>query len=125
MTAGLWVGCFSFRLGTAVPSGARPDVGHSGRPPSRIRALAPARVSYRQPATEQIDSHRSLHAGGPVFDSNSTQSLAADSRRAGIVVGLRSTRDGTEYPLLSLIHISEPTRRTPISYAGLCVKDKN
>ena len=34
-----------------------------------------------------------------MFDSNSTQSLAADTRRAGLVVGLRSTRDGTQYPL--------------------------
>src|SRR5665647_2445494 len=27
-------------------------------------------------------------------------------------------------PLLSLIHISEPTRRTPISYAVFCLKKK-
>ncbi|MDB4962749.1 MAG: Sigma 54 interacting domain protein [Myxococcales bacterium] len=33
------------------------------------------------------------------FDSNATQSLAADTRRAGMVVGLRSTRDGAEHPL--------------------------
>ena len=26
---------------------------------------------------------------------------------------------------LSLIHISEPTRRTPISYAVFCLKKKN
>ena len=28
-------------------------------------------------------------------------------------------------PDLSLIHISEPTRRTPISYAVFCLKKKN
>ena len=28
-------------------------------------------------------------------------------------------------PELSLIHISEPTRRTPISYAVFCLKKKN
>src|SRR5665647_3758472 len=28
-------------------------------------------------------------------------------------------------PPLSLIHISEPTRRTPISYAVFCLKKKN
>ena len=28
------------------------------------------------------------------------------------------------YDLLSLIHISEPTRRTPISYAVFCLKKK-
>ena len=27
--------------------------------------------------------------------------------------------------ILSLIHISEPTRRTPISYAVFCLKKKN
>ena len=27
-----------------------------------------------------------------------------------------------EHPMLSLIHISEPTRRTPISYAVFCLK---
>src|SRR5664279_4915356 len=32
-----------------------------------------------------------------------------------------SNRDGIE---LSLIHISEPTRRTPISYAVFCLKKK-
>src|SRR5664279_6296535 len=31
---------------------------------------------------------------------------------------------GSEKPDLSLIHISEPTRRTPISYAVFCLKKK-
>src|SRR5665647_2013108 len=30
-----------------------------------------------------------------------------------------------EFQGLSLIHISEPTRRTPISYAVFCLKKKN
>src|SRR5664279_4050251 len=34
----------------------------------------------------------------------------------------RGTRRASEY--LSLIHISEPTRRTPISYAVFCLKKK-
>ena len=32
--------------------------------------------------------------------------------------------DGSLYSTLSLIHISEPTRRTPISYAVFCLKKK-
>src|SRR5680860_1807322 len=32
--------------------------------------------------------------------------------------------EGTEVVGLSLIHISEPTRRTPISYAVFCLKKK-
>ncbi len=49
-----------------------------------------------------------------MFDSHSTQSLAADSRRAGIVVGLRSTRDGKEYPL------STEARRWVLGAAESC-----
>src|SRR5665647_2248904 len=33
-------------------------------------------------------------------------------------------RDGVVHHTLSLIHISEPTRRTPISYAVFCLKKK-
>ena len=49
-----------------------------------------------------------------MFDSNSTQSLAADTRRAGLVVGLRSTRDGTQYPL------STEARRWVIGSGDAC-----
>src|SRR5664279_6219578 len=38
--------------------------------------------------------------------------------------GLTSRDTGGVF-LLSLIHISEPTRRTPISYAVFCLKKKN
>ena len=38
--------------------------------------------------------------------------------------GERVTRRTVESVLLSLIHISEPTRRTPISYAVFCLKKK-
>src|SRR5665647_3774081 len=46
--------------------------------------------------------------------------------RVGTVIMARNAR-GLEntiarYQLLSLIHISEPTRRTPISYAVFCLK---
>ena len=34
------------------------------------------------------------------------------------------TRNANEAAMLSLIHISEPTRRTPISYAVFCLKKK-
>ena len=30
-----------------------------------------------------------------------------------------------DFPPLPLLHISEPTRRTPISYAVFCLKKKN
>ena len=34
------------------------------------------------------------------------------------------TTGAVSVPILSLIHISEPTRRTPISYAVFCLKKK-
>ena len=37
--------------------------------------------------------------------------------------GLKAARRAPQF--LSLIHISEPTRRTPISYAVFCLKKKN
>ena len=42
-----------------------------------------------------------------------------------LVSGLTKTRDNIVHGIdLSLIHISEPTRRTPISYAVFCLKKK-
>ena len=38
--------------------------------------------------------------------------------------GFFVTERDAKYPDLSLIHISEPTRRTPISYAVFCLKKK-
>jgi len=49
-----------------------------------------------------------------VFDSNSTQSLAADTRRAGLVVALRATRDGSAFPL------STEARRWVVGAAQSC-----
>src|SRR5680860_1777014 len=37
----------------------------------------------------------------------------------------RRTRHRPDHHHLSLIHISEPTRRTPISYAVFCLKKQN
>ena len=41
-----------------------------------------------------------------------------------IRVGIVATRFNEVVVSLSLIHISEPTRRTPISYAVFCLKKK-
>ena len=44
-------------------------------------------------------------------------------KKAGIVLLLSIVMFSAVY-VLSLIHISEPTRRTPISYAVFCLKKK-
>ena len=50
--------------------------------------------------------------------------------KSGMMLGLGETYREVEQAMvdlynLSLIHISEPTRRTPISYAVFCLKKKN
>src|SRR5665647_950088 len=40
------------------------------------------------------------------------------------IFGYLSDKYSPKYFMLSLIHISEPTRRTPISYAVFCLKKK-
>ena len=44
----------------------------------------------------------------------------AFAEATGIPELKKTTRDEPDYDALSLIHISEPTRRTPISYAVIC-----
>ena len=51
------------------------------------------------------------------------QGLVESLRHIG-QIGLPSATTNAITPLLSLIHISEPTRRTPISYAVFCLKKK-
>src|SRR5665647_3315703 len=41
-----------------------------------------------------------------------------------IALQIQNRKDNEGYRDLSLIHISEPTRRTPISYAVFCLKKK-
>src|SRR5665647_1164770 len=49
----------------------------------------------------------------------------ADIRREGTIPYLRpDAKSQVTIEYLSLIHISEPTRRTPISYAVFCLKKK-
>src|SRR5664279_544141 len=43
---------------------------------------------------------------------------------AGAAIAAGGIHGVNTHPILSLIHISEPTRRTPISYAVFCLKKK-
>src|SRR5680860_366498 len=62
-----------------------------------------------------------LLAGQPRSSFAMTEPDVASSDATNI--STRIERDGDEYVInLSLIHISEPTRRTPISYAVFCLK---
>src|SRR5680860_1754010 len=52
-----------------------------------------------------------------------TDEVRSDDERLGQALRPWLHGVGDRYPL-SLIHISEPTRRTPISYAVFCLKKK-
>src|SRR5680860_1407803 len=63
--------------------------------------------------------------GAPAFGGLDNLGIAvvpAGSKRAGAPVGGHDYVIWSGMPTLSLIHISEPTRRTPISYAVFCLK---
>src|SRR5664279_6662430 len=49
-------------------------------------------------------------------------SVTVTDNGRGIPVGMHPEEKIPTVQLLSLIHISEPTRRTPISYAVFCLK---
>ena len=51
--------------------------------------------------------------------------LAVEQRERRHMFEEWKEENGYSVQLLSLIHISEPTRRTPISYAVFCLKKKN
>ena len=61
---------------------------------------------------------------GPNVKDDAPRDAAKARRRAGLERLSRTTQEGHTILHLSLIHISEPTRRTPISYAVFCLKKK-
>src|SRR5665647_3360296 len=63
-----------------------------------------------------VDKIRELCPDKPIFLDSKI--IDGPAREASLMARCRP-----EY--LSLIHISEPTRRTPISYAVFCLKKKN
>src|SRR5664279_899642 len=89
---------------------------------------------------KNVEQHRIFYARLPEFwrkeqkhnflyerpsrDSVQWQELSPDSKQSWLREGLTLEFD-LHVPMLSLIHISEPTRRTPISYAVFCLKKKN
>ena len=65
---------------------------------------------------------RSLRAATPCACGASDEDKLADA--ISTCRSMRVSELKAELSLLSLIHISEPTRRTPISYAVFCLKKK-
>src|SRR5665647_3870635 len=108
-------------------------MGSSCRPQSELRPafwdslhlavsqpFVPAIVACVKPRHK---GHDDLTSSPPSSELTPAVSYESPPLCAGnIERGLRSLRDLTQH--LSLIHISEPTRRTPISYAVFCLKKK-
>src|SRR5664279_6430663 len=92
------------------------------------RDLSPAVIAGADGPHRLAAGHRVLNRlwqqGLPPWVSgtsvHATTSLAP-RRRGALVVTVHDAVPWT-HPELSLIHISEPTRRTPISYAVFCLK---
>eukprot|EP01016_Furgasonia_blochmanni_P017699 TRINITY_DN20393_c0_g1_i1.p1 TRINITY_DN20393_c0_g1~~TRINITY_DN20393_c0_g1_i1.p1 ORF type:complete len:407 (-),score=53.64 TRINITY_DN20393_c0_g1_i1:42-1160(-) len=90
---------------------------------SRAITLDPKRASILKTVTATINTINSANA-----NTRPEVGLAFRKRRSfttNLIPGLKQRASILVDPLkLSLIHISEPTRRTPISYAVFCLKKK-
>src|SRR5664279_1144303 len=95
----------------------RPSLDHSRPRTQREHAAEQPGQRVGMLGAKPIDRHvigREVRRDDPVGDI--LDALALDAPRVALAL-----RIGVE---LSLIHISEPTRRTPISYAVFCLKKK-
>src|SRR5680860_1718204 len=116
-------------------SGTRPscsgnDLLEPYRLPYRGNTSHPKRMRSRIPQCQAVTYHRTTTLHFPARPSSprrvhGTQTLrsqryASDMERDE----LRTPAPPPPEKCLSLIHISEPTRRTPISYAVFCLKKK-
>ena len=73
-------------------------------------------MSERDSSLAEIQEHRAK------IDEIDKQIVALLNKRAGHSLVIRGLKPGAH--LLSLIHISEPTRQAEISYAVFCLKKK-
>src|SRR5664279_6469133 len=114
----------SARRATAMDGAPPPDdratptsLPEQGTFPTFLAEMVPIGQLHPDPANANRMSDEELDA------------LENGMRRFGFVQPIVARRDGTvvgghQRLILSLIHISEPTRRTPISYAVFCLKKK-
>src|SRR5665647_2302848 len=98
-----------FVKGVPAHAGTRPEDGRSA-----IRELA----NIIQALEAMNDLKRSVTVNVGVVRGGTKPNVIAEEAYAEVDMRVPSVAD------LSLIHISEPTRRTPISYAVFCLKKK-
>src|SRR5680860_636152 len=76
--------------------------------------------------TEKVRYDYVINATGPKLNFGATPGLGPDGgHTVSVCTPAHATEANIKLTELSLIHISEPTRRTPISYAVFCLKKKN
>src|SRR5664279_3917570 len=85
-----------------------------------VRAHVSGRCDGRRIASRPKDTDNGHDCMASTHQRPTWQATPAGSTSAN-VTEVTSTWNGT-VRILSLIHISEPTRRTPISYAVFCLK---
>src|SRR5665647_26655 len=77
----------------------------------------------RQTDDYSLDKETEVHAAPDNFSKRFSRKDILRYIRQPFFIGRKPSRI-IEVLFLSLIHISEPTRRTPISYAVFCLKKK-
>src|SRR5665647_3847678 len=82
----------------------------------------PAWFSAYRPFPPSHDCHVSPPVAVPHTKSLRPRSLGVEVCCMPTPSASTAATHGSSKPSLSLIHISEPTRRTPISYAVFCLK---
>src|SRR5680860_1827298 len=82
----------------------------------------PRSTQSRSSAASDVYKRQPLPSTSPLILSG--KSAAPQAHTLNVTLRLHDTTSVKYVLTLSLIHISEPTRRTPISYAVFCLKKK-
>src|SRR5674476_693874 len=90
---------------------------------AELRAKNPAEVEFHQAAQEVAESLDVVFDKHPIYREKKILERIAEPERV-IMFRVPWIDDKGEVQILSLIHISEPTRQAEISYAVFCLKKK-
>src|SRR5665647_1775927 len=87
-----------------------------------VACLVPSGCILRAETTHYDQQFRGMVLSLPIY-SMTVSSVSLLDKVPGHQVLTQSQEEAFAQQVLSLIHISEPTRRTPISYAVFCLKN--
>ena len=119
------LGITSANTCSPVPERASRDGLGEGTIQFLLKGLAPVCASVQE---GHVVIEHGRNAGRRLLNSAALVAPILEEGRGELTMGSFSSHETDGFILLknlSLIHISEPTRRTPISYAVFCLKKKN